>query len=243
MNNQILVACEESGRVTEQLRKKGFEAYSCDLIPTSGNHPEWHIQQDVVPLLNGNCKFKTCDNIEHAVIGKWLCILGFPPCTFLTVSGNRYFNEERYGNKARERKKNREEGAKFFMQIINADCDHIAVENPVGCMSTRYRKPDQIINPFQFGHPVGKKTCLWLKGLPLLEPTNIVEPERIHSKGRTGGYSGASWFVTDENGKALSWKDPRTALARSKTFEGVAEAFANQWGDYLLNLNNNGGTE
>lgn len=118
----------------------------------------------------------------------------------------------------------------FFMAFIQAECPKIAVENPIGVMSTRYRKPDQIIQPFQFGHPVGKSTCLWLKGLPKLTPTQMVEPERIHSKGRTGGYSGPSWYVTDENGKILSWKDPRTARARSKTYPGIAKAMAEQWG-------------
>ena len=116
------------------------------------------------------------------------------------------------------------------MEFVNADCDRIAIENPVGVINTRYRKADQIIHPYYFGHPVSKKTCLWLKNLPLLEPTEIVEYENIHSKGRTGGYSGPSWYVTDENGKILSWKDPRTAKARSKTYSGIAKAMADQWG-------------
>ena len=124
----------------------------------------------------------------------------------------------------------RKEAARFFMQFINADCDHIAVENPIGYMNTHYRKPDQIIQPYMFGHPVAKSTCLWLKNLPTLVPTNIVEPERIHSKGRSDGYSGTSWFCRDENGKILSWNDPKTAKLRSKTYEGVAKAMAEQWG-------------
>lgn len=106
------------------------------------------------------------------------------------------------------------------MKFINAHCQRIAVENPIGVVSTRFRKPDQIIQPFMFGHPYAKSTCLWLKNLPKLKPTEIVEPERIHSKGQSGGYSGAAWYVTDENGKILSWNDPRTAKARSKTFTG-----------------------
>lgn len=116
------------------------------------------------------------------------------------------------------------------MKFVNADCERIAIENPVGVISTRYRKPDCIISPHEFGHPVRKKTCFWLKNLPPLKPTNVVEFENIHSKGKTGGYSGPSWYVTDENGKILSWKDPRTAKARSKTYQGVAEAIADQWG-------------
>ncbi len=239
---KILVACEESQAVTIELRKLGHEAYSCDIIECSGGHPEWHIMQDVLPLLNPSLipiwdgsthikgiEFKTCDGKEHFINGKWDMILAFPPCTYLTVAGNRYFNVERYGEKAIERIKNSQEAAEFFMKFANADCDKIAIENPVGRMNTLFRKPDQIINPFNFGHPVSKKTCLWLKGLPLLKHTEEVEPEIIHSKGKSGGYSGPSWYVTDENGKILSWKDPRTAKARSKTYPGIAKAMAEQW--------------
>lgn len=233
---KVLVACEESQRVCSEFRRLGHEAYSCDIVECSGGHPEWHIQQDVLPLINGRCEFETVDGTKHRINDKWDLIISHPSCQFLTVSGNKYFNEEVYGDKARERKINREKAAEFFMQFVNADCDHIAIENPVGYMNTHYRKPDQIINPFQFGHPVSKKTCLWLKNLPKLKPTEIVEPERIHSKGRTGGYSGPSWYVTDENGKILSWKDPRTAIARSKTYPGIAKAIAEQWSKYLKEL-------
>ena len=116
------------------------------------------------------------------------------------------------------------------MNFINADCEKIAVENPVGYANSHYRKADCIIHPYQFGHPVSKKTCLWLKGLETLKPTKIVEPELIHSKGKSGGYSGPSWYATDENGKILPWNDKRTAIARSKTYEGIALAMAEQWG-------------
>lgn len=233
---KVLVACEESQRVCIEFRNRGFEAYSCDIIECSGGHPEWHIQQDVISLINGNCEFETCDGIKHKIEGKWDLIVAHPSCQFLTVSGNRWFNVERYGEKAIKRMEDREKAIEFFMKFVNADCDHIAIENPTGCMSTRYRKPDQAIQPYQFGHPVSKKTCFWLKNLPLLKPTKIVEPEIIHSKGKTGGYSGPSWYVTDENGKILSWHDPRTAKERSKTYEGIAKAIAQQWGDYLLSL-------
>lgn len=226
---KVLVACEESQAVTKELRALGHEAYSCDIIECSGGHPEWHIMQDVLPLINGNCTFKTVDGEEHTIVGKWDMLFAFPPCTYLTVAGNRYFNVERYGDKARERIKKSDEAAEFFMQFANADCDKIVIENPVGRMSTLYKKPDQIISPHYFGHPVSKKTCLWLKGVSLLQHTEEVEPERIHSKGKSGGYSGPSWYVTDENGKILSWKDPRTAKARSKTYPGIAKAFAEQW--------------
>lgn len=226
----VLIACEESQEVCKAFRARGHRAFSCDVQECSGGHPEWHIQGDVTPLVNGKCRFNTSDTHTHTQDLAWDLLVAHPPCTYLTVAGNRWFNVDRYGNKAIQRMKDREEGIKFFMLFANADCERIAIENPIGCMSKIWRKPDQIINPYQFGHPVGKATCLWLKNLPLLQPTNIVEPERIHSKGRTGGYSGNSWYVKDENGKILGWNDPRTAKARSKTYRGIALAFAEQWG-------------
>ena len=226
----ILIACEESQEVCKAFRKRGHIAWSCDIEPCSGGHEEWHIQGDVLPYLNGNCDFTTADGTKHHQQGKWDLIVAHPPCTYLTISGNRWFNVERYGDKAIQRIAERERAAEFFMKFVNADCDRIAIENPIGYMNSHYRKPDQTIQPYMFGHPVGKSTCLWLKNLPQLKPTDIVEPERIHSKGRTGGYSGASWYATDENGKILSWNDPRTAKIRSKTYHGIAEAIAEQWG-------------
>jgi len=210
---RVLVACEESQRVCIAFRNKGHEAYSCDIIDCSGGHPEWHIKDDALKHLEG-----------------WDLIIAHPPCTYLTVAGNRWFNVEKFGDYARYRIQKRQEATDFFMRFINAPCDKIAVENPVGIISRVYRKPDCIIQPYQFGHPYSKKTCLWLKNLPPLQPTKIVEPERIHSKGKSGGYSGNSWYVTDENGKILSWSDPRTARERSKTFQGIADAMADQWG-------------
>lgn len=231
---KVLVACEESQRVCIAFRNRGFEAYSCDIQPCSGGHPEWHCRGDVLPLLDGNCSFLTESGAVVTVRGGWDLVIAHPPCTYLTVAGNRWFEVERYGDSARQRFKDRYSAIVFFMQMTHANAEHIAVENPIGVMNTSYREADQIINPFEFGHPVGKSTCLWLKNLPKLIPTDIVEPERIHSKGRTGGYSGASWYAKDENGKAISWNDPRTAKERSKTFEGIAEAMAQQWGDYIL---------
>lgn len=190
----VLVACEESQRVCTEFRKLGFIAFSCDIEPESGGHPEWHIQQDVIPLLNGDYIFRTNDGKAHHVPGKWDLIIAHPPCTYLTVSGNRWFNVDRYGEKAIKRKQLQEEGIQFFMQFINADCEHIAVENPIGVMSTVYRKADQIIQPFQFGHPYTKSTCLWLKNLPKLKPTKILEKpssgwvnQCITPDGRYGG--------------------------------------------------------
>lgn len=234
---RILVACEESQAVTIAFRERGHEAYSCDIQECSGGHPEWHIQGDVLNFLNPGVlfpgelpgiQFFTMDNEYHYFLGKWDMIIAHPPCTYLTVTGNRWYNVDRYGEKAIQREKNRQDAAKFFMEFVSADCDKIAIENPVGYMSTHYRKPDCIIQPYEFGHPARKKTCLWLKNLPSLVPTDVVDPGEI----LPGGYSvGASaHYATDENGKILSWNDPRTAKARSKTFKGIARAMAEQWG-------------
>ena len=227
----VLVACEESQRVCIAFRERGHNAFSCDIETCSGGHPEWHIQQDVIPLLDGRCSFKTMDGIEHSIDGKWDLIIAHPPCTYLTVAANKLYNIEKYGEKAVKRLEDREKAIEFFMAFVNADCERKAIENPIGVISTRYRKPDQIIQPYQFGHPVRKSTCLWLYNLPKLNPTNIVDFECIHSNGKSGGYSGPSWIVKDENGKILSYKDPRVAKARSKTYEGVAKAMASQWSD------------
>lgn len=223
---KVLIACEESQTVCKAFRAKGHEAYSCDIIEPSGGHPEWHIHGDAIEALKGGVII-TMDGVEHD-IGKWDLVIAHPPCTYLTVSGNRWFNVERYGDKARQRIVERELAAAFFMQFVNSDCEHIAIENPVGYMSTHYRKPDCIIQPYEFGHHARKTTCLWLKGLPPLKPIDIVKPGEI----LPGGYSvGASAnFARDENGKPIRWNDPRTAKARSKTFPGIAKAMAEQWG-------------
>ena len=204
---KVLVACEESQAVCNAFREKGHESYSCDIVPCSGGHPEWHLQQDVLPLLKE----------------KWDMIIAFPPCTYLTVTGNRWFNIDRYGEKAIQRHKDRKEAIDFFMAFANADCERIAIENPVGIMSSEWRKPNQIINPWQFGDAFEKKTCLWLKGLPELTPTNIVEiPPR---KKFDSGKSMPSWY-------AEAWHLPKEERAklRSKTFPGIARAMAEQWG-------------
>ena len=220
---KVLVACEESQAVTIELRKLGHEAYSCDIIDQSGGHPEWHIRWDALSLINGNCGFMTCDGELHNIDSKWDMIIAFPPCTYLTVTGNRWFNVERYGEKAVQRKKDREEAIEFFMAFANADCDRIAIENPVGIMSSTWRKPNQIINPYEFGDPFEKKTCLWLKGLPELSPTNIIEkPPR---KRFGSGKSMPAWY-------AEAWHLPKEERSkmRSKTFPGIANAMAEQWG-------------
>ena len=200
---KILVACEESQAVTIELRKLGHEAYSCDIIECSGGHPEWHLQQDVIPLLKE----------------KWDMIIAFPPCTFLSNAGARHLwknhelNQERY-EKGLEAKA-------FFMEFYNADCPRIAIENPTPSKIYNLPEKSQVIQPWQFGHPFTKRTQLWLKGLPLLEPTNIVTPERTWCP--SGSYSGKhgekhrGMFTTDR------------ARNRSKTFQGIAKAMAEQW--------------
>ena len=219
---KILVACEESQAVTKQFRLLGHEAFSCDIIECSGDHPEWHIMQDVLPLLDGNCSFYTCDNVPHEIAGKWDMIIAFPPCTFLTVTGNRWFNVEKYGEKAIQRQKDREAAIEFFLKFANADCEKIAIENPIGVMSSEYRKPDQIIHPYMFGDPERKSTCLWLKNLPCLLPTNIVEPRIITYKNGKG--TDSPWHM-----ETMSLPPHERAKARSKTFPGIAQAMATQW--------------
>ena len=204
---KILVACEESQRVTIELRKLGHEAYSCDVEECSGGHPEWHLQQDVTEILNK----------------KWDMIIAFPPCTYLTSVGTRHYslkcNTKEKVNKRIELRKN---AYNFFMMFVNANCNKIAIENPVGYMNTHYRKPDQIIHPYFFGEPIMKRTCLWLKGLPKLEPTNMLQkPEPIYiCKGEKS------------KGKKIHWCEAlksRSAKERSKTFKGIAKAMAKQW--------------
>ena len=218
---RILVACEESQNVTNELRKLGHEAYSCDIQMHSGSHDEWHIYQDVLPLLNGFCKFKTVDGNYHEINSKWDMIIAFPPCTDLCVSGARHFAKKQADGR-------QQRSIDFFMKFVNADCDKIAIENPIGIMSTKYRKPDQIIQPWQFGDKYSKSTCLWLKNLPLLVPTKIVEKgefiEWIDKNGKKKRQ--AKWFY-----EALrnSKNAEERAKIRSKTFPGIANAMATQW--------------
>ena len=218
---KILVACEESQNVTNELRKLGHEAYSCDIQMHSGSHDEWHICQDVLPLLNGFCKFKTVDGDYHEINSKWDMIIAFPPCTDLCVSGARHFAKKQADGR-------QQRSIDFFMKFVNADCDKIAIENPIGIMSTKYRKPDQIIQPWQFGDKYSKSTCLWLKNLPLLVPTKIVEKgefiEWIDKNGKKKRQ--AKWYYEAlKNSKNAAER----AKIRSKTFPGIANAMATQW--------------
>ena len=203
---KVLIACEESQAVTKEMRELGIEAYSCDIEPCSGGHPEWHIQGDVTPLLEQ----------------EWDMIIAFPPCTYLTVTGNKWMKPE-YSDRFPTRVQDRLDAIDFFMLFVNSSCPRVAIENPIGIMSTKYRKPDQIIQPYQFGDPERKSTCLWLKGLPHLVPTNIVEPTIIKYKNGKG--TDSPWHI---NTMKLPPKE-RAAL-RSKTFIGIAKAMASQWG-------------
>ena len=207
---KVLVACEESQAVCKAFRERGHEAYSCDIQECSGGHPEWHIKGDVVPLLNGNCKAVTEAGGSFQIDGRWDLIIAHPPCTELCSSGQRWYAEGRKNYRMQR------EAIAFFYKFVMANCEKIAIENPVGVMSSAYRKPDQIINPWQFGHPEQKKTCLWLKGLPLLRETNNVYEHMmtlpVNERNRI-------WYMGSNHGKE-----------RSKTFLGIAQAMAEQWG-------------
>lgn len=219
---KILVACEESQRVTISFREKGHEAYSCDILPCSGGHPEWHIHHDVIPVLDTPCSFATMDGEIH-VISQWDIIIAHPPCTYLTTTGNRWFDVERYGQKAITRAALREEAVEFFMAFTRSKAHAYCIENPVGIMSTRYRRPEQIIEPYWFGDPYEKRTCLWLKNLSPLTPTNRVEPEpRVYF---SSGASLPGWYTF-----AARLSPEERAKERSKTFWGVARAMSEQWG-------------
>lgn len=193
---RCLVACEESQEVTSRLRREGVEAYSCDLLPTSGKHPEWHIQADALEV----CKMQ------------WDMVLAFPPCTHLAVSGARWFPEK-------ERDGRQQMGIGFFLAFTALDhVPRVAIENPVGIMSRLYRKPDQIIQPWMFGHPETKATCLWLKGLPPLVATRDVREEMDS-------------LPEGERARCHHLPpSPQRGLLRSKTYPGIAEAMARQWG-------------
>ena len=218
-----MVACEESQTVCKAFRERGYEAYSCDIQEPSGGHPEWHICGDVLPLLNGNCEVTTMDGVKHRIEGKWDLIIAHPPCTYLTLAGNKWFKPE-FADRFPNRQKQRKEAVDFFMAIANADCDRIAIENPVGVISSQWRKPDQYIEPYMFGDPEKKKTGLWLKGLPLLKPTSIVEPVIIHCK---SGANEPRWHM-----ETMKLPPNERAKARSKTFPGIAAAIAEQWGGF-----------
>lgn len=229
----VLVACEESQTVCKAFREKGHNAFSCDIQPCSGGHPEWHIQGDVLPLLNGWTAFETMDGTLHIISSKWDLIIAHPPCTYLTNSGNRWFNIDQYGQKAIDRQKKRDEAILFFLAIANANCEKIAIENPIGHMSKAWKKADQIIQPWQFAlseeENTIKSTCLWLQGIPALKPLHTEQPEIKYF----------TWYdekAAREKRQSLWYYQTRClptkekAKAASKTFPGIAKAMAEQWG-------------
>jgi hypothetical protein len=189
---RVLIACEESQTVCKAFRELGHEAYSCDILPCSGGHPEWHIQDDVLNHLDDG----------------WDLMIAHPPCTHLAVSGARWFTE---GKKSISLQI---EALEFIKKLMGAPIEMIAIENPIGVISTKIRKPDQIIQPWMFGHGETKATCLWLKGLPILKPSKIVSgrEQRLH--------------------RLPPSKD--RAMLRSKTYPGIAQAMAEQWGKGLM---------
>jgi hypothetical protein len=202
---KVLVACEESQTVTKELRKRGHEAFSCDIEPCTGGHPEWHIQGDVLEQLGKG----------------WDMMIAHPPCTYLTVTGNKWMKPE-FKDRFPNRQQQREDAVKFFLELYNAPIPMIAIENPVGIMSTVFRKPDQYVHPFFFGDKHSKKTGFWLKGLPKLEATEMVEPEMyIYKDGRKD----PMWHV-----ETMKLPAKERTKARSQTFPGIAAAMAQQWG-------------
>lgn len=212
---KILVACEESQAITKEFRALGHEAYSCDILPCTGGHPEWHLQGDVFGFINQG----------------WDMMIAHPPCTFLSVSGARHmYNKDGSVNESRLRNQN--EALEFVQKLMDADIPRIAIENPISVISSKIRKPDQIIQPYMFGDRASKSTCLWLKNLPKLEPTNIVDKgEFFEFKDRkTGKVKKQPMWYYQALQQAKTSAERRTL--RSKTFKGIAEAIASQWGIY-----------
>lgn len=222
MGVKVLVACEESQTVCKAFREKGHEAYSCDLRPCTGGHPEWHIQADVIPLLNGDCTFRTVAGTAVEVAGEWDLIIAHPPCTFLSAAGAcRLYPQAGVLNEDRVKKGIMAKD--FFMLFLNAKCRRIAIENPVPLGLFSMPKASQTIQPHDFGEGYSKKTCLWLKGLPPLMATEIMADHKPFVSCGTSRNKGNP----DKAGASRAGGD---AYARSKTFQGIAKAMAEQWG-------------
>lgn len=223
---KVLVACEESQEVCKAFRERGHEAYSCDIQPCSGGHPEWHIIGDVLPLLNGNCNFITEGGQWIIIDGRWDLIIAHPPCTYLTTAATQCHSTKVYTKEQiAQRTQKRIEAMQFFMFFVNANCDKIAIENPTGVMNTCFRKPDQTVQPYYFAESkddvvnyATKKTGLWLKGLPELQYScDLPNPMD----------DAPTWA----NGKKKNWTESNHgSVNRSKTFPGIAKAMAEQWG-------------
>ena len=225
----VLIACECSQTVCKEFRALGHEAYSCDIEDQYGAHPEWHIKGDCLEILRGGQMFKTEDGSTHN-IDKWDLIIAHPPCTYLSNAATRSHSLKGATlEQINARTQKRIQAQEFFMEFANVNCEKVAIENPVGVMNTVYRKPDQIIEPYQFAESEGdkenyvtKRTCLWLKGLNALKTNNLPRPNNAEKYGR--------W----SNGKAGCWNEVQgqknRATVRSKTFLGIAKAMAEQWG-------------
>lgn len=217
---KVLVACEESQRVCIAFRERGHEAYSCDIEPCSGGKPEWHIMQDVLPLLNGNCVFETCDGVEHEIRGEWDMIIAFPPCTKTSNAGARHLYKGGHLNIKRYYEGLC--GKALFLAIWSAECKRVVIENPTPSKIFQYPEHTQAIQPYEFGHPYTKRTLLWERGVQRLRPTKIVKPEKTWCP--SGSYSNSH---AEQHRGAFTRDRSRN---RSKTFPGVAKAMAEQWG-------------
>ena len=223
---KVLVACEESQRVCTAFRELGHEAYSCDIIEPSGEHPEWHIQDDALAVIDKSLHGRPIFTMNHDLIhlsGKWDIIIAHPPCTYLSAAGAVRLYDSNHQVKDYERYKKGVLAAEFFRAFLNADFEHIAVENPVPLKCYALPKYTQIIQPYFFGDPWKKKTCLWLKGLPPLQPDDVVQPK--------GYWIGAYGHDKAPYGMIKGFRSQKT---RSKTFEGIARAMAEQWSTYIL---------
>lgn len=215
---RVLVACEESQAVTKEFRLLGHKAFSCDIEECSGGHQEWHYKRDVFEVIDYG----------------WDMIIAFPPCTHLAVSGSRYFSQKQADGR-------QQQGIDFFLSFTNLDCKKVVIENPIGIMSTHYRKPDQIIQPWHFGEDASKSTCLWLKGLPLLKATKIIDGELFCCGAKVDEKYGCAkcegekkakriWSNQTPSGQNKLGPSPQRAKLRSKTYAGIAKAMAEQWG-------------
>jgi len=211
---KVLIGCEESQAICKEFRKLGHEAYSCDLKPCSGGHPEWHIQGDVFNAISSK---------------KWDVAIFHPECTYLTVSGLHW------NKKNKEREQKTLNAIDFVKKLMACDIKHWAIENPVGCLSSAIRKPNQIIQPYEFGDDASKKTCLWTKNLPLLKTKTHYPARIIQGKKRWGNQDDAGQFRLVVEGKVIGWNDPKMKEYRSKTYPKVAEAIAMQWSEFILN--------